>query len=336
MNAPALSPSPSPSPWIAVCRASNVRAKPYRVEIDGMALVLFRSAQGLAAFPDICPHRLAPLSRGRIVAGQLECAYHGWRFDGAGQCQAMPGLIGEVPRVRLAPWQVREQDGLIFVAREASDTLPYGGRLTGTGMARVVTASETRSTVAEVAENILDATHTHFIHKGLLRGLSSRRYRVIVTLSGGPGWVEARYEGETRQEGVLSRLLEGQRGISVGRFLAPGIAEIEFWSPRRIELATTFHLRQAAPDCVAGLGVLAGPGDGGLGWVKAALFRPLFDMAVAQDRHILAAVTDNRARFDGIKPVIGPLDLLRPSIDAILAGELPPLAGAPRTVEIEL
>ena len=327
---------PSPSSWTAVGRTSDVCEKPYRVEIDGMALVLFRSAQGLAAFPDVCPHRLTPLSRGRVVSGRLECAYHGWQFDGAGQCQAMPGLIGEVPRVRLAPWQVREQDGLIFVAREASSALPYSGRLAGAGVARMVTANETRSTLAEVAENILDATHTHFIHKGLLRGLSHRRYRVTVTVTGGSGWVEARYEGETRQEGLLSRLLEGQRGISVGRFLAPGIAEIEFWSPKRIELATTFHLRQMAADRVSGLGVLAGPSDGGLGWAKAALFRPLFDIAVAQDRQILAAATDNRARFTGMKPVIGPLDLLRPSIAAILAGNLPPVADAPRTFDIEL
>jgi len=327
---------PSPSPWTAVCRSSDLRDRPRRIAIDGTALVLFRAVEGVSAFPDICPHRQAPLSQGQVVDGRLQCAYHGWSFEGAGQCVAMPGLVGEAPRVRLSCWSVREQDGLVFVAREASDLASYGGRLTGAGVARMVMANTTRSTLAEVAENILDATHTHFIHKGLLRGLSRRRYRVTVTLSGGPGWVEARYEGEPRQEGLVSRLLEGGRGISVGRFLSPGIAEIEFWSANRIELATTFHLRQAAPDRVEGLGVLAGPLDGGLGWVKAALFRPLFDIAVAQDQRILGAVTDNRSVFDAVRPVIGPLDLLRPSIDAILAGEVPPVAGAPRTVEMEL
>jgi len=327
---------PSPSPWTAVCRTSDLGAQPRGVEIDGTALVLFRSDQGVSAFPDVCPHRQAPLSQGRVVSGHLQCRYHGWSFDGSGQCRAMPGLIGEPPRVRLSPWAARERDGLVFVAREASDIAPYGGRLTGAGIARMVMANRTRSTLAEVAENILDATHTHFIHKGLLRGLSRRRYRVTVTVTGGPGWAEARYEGEPQQEGLVSRLLEGARGISVGRFLAPGIAEIEFWSQNRIELATTFHLRQAAPDRVDGLGVLAGPRDGGLGWIRSALFRPLFAVAVAQDQRILAAATGNRARFPGMKPVIGPLDLLRPSIDAILAGELPPVAGAPRTMEIEL
>jgi nitrite reductase/ring-hydroxylating ferredoxin subunit len=41
------------------------------------------------AFEDRCPHRLAPLSEGRVEAdGTLLCAYHAWRFDGGGACTA--------------------------------------------------------------------------------------------------------------------------------------------------------------------------------------------------------------------------------------------------------
>ena len=42
-------------------------------------------------FPDVCPHRLVPLSEGRInEKGQLECPYHGWSFDGEGSCTSIP------------------------------------------------------------------------------------------------------------------------------------------------------------------------------------------------------------------------------------------------------
>lgn len=42
-------------------------------------------------FEDRCPHRLVPLSEGRInEAGQLECPYHGWTFSGSGQCEFIP------------------------------------------------------------------------------------------------------------------------------------------------------------------------------------------------------------------------------------------------------
>lgn len=43
------------------------------------------------AFHDACPHRLVPLSDGRITpSGELECPYHGWRFEGGGRCTTMP------------------------------------------------------------------------------------------------------------------------------------------------------------------------------------------------------------------------------------------------------
>jgi phenylpropionate dioxygenase-like ring-hydroxylating dioxygenase large terminal subunit len=38
--------------------------------------------------------RLAPLSEGRIEAGQLTCSYHGWRFNGEGQCTRVPQVGG--------------------------------------------------------------------------------------------------------------------------------------------------------------------------------------------------------------------------------------------------
>mgnify|MGYP001796055992 CR=1 FL=1 len=45
---------------------------------------------------DQCPHRLAPLSEGRInESGQLECPYDGWAFSGDGVCQHIPQQSSE-------------------------------------------------------------------------------------------------------------------------------------------------------------------------------------------------------------------------------------------------
>lgn len=46
---------------------------------------------------DECPHRMAPLSLGRIdpVTQLLECPYHGWRFDVNGTIQCIPQLDDE-------------------------------------------------------------------------------------------------------------------------------------------------------------------------------------------------------------------------------------------------
>lgn len=324
------------SGWTAVARSADIGRKPVRVLLRGRPLVLFRHDGALACLTDRCPHRSAPLSAGRVVAGGIECPYHGWQFDGSGRCRAMPALIGPLPRAFVPAHAVAERDGLVFAAFDKAPGEPYSTALSGQDTVATILKSRARSTLSEVAENILDATHTHFTHKGVLRGLSDKRYRVTVTVTGGDGWVEARYEGEPRQEGLVSRLLEGERSVSVGRFIAPGIAELEFWGKGGINLATTFHLQQETPDIVSGFGILSGPKQRGLGYLKAALFTPLFRIALAQDQRILRLASDNRAMFPEIQQMSTPTDVIRRHIDAILAGQRPSVADAPQTLVMEL
>ena len=72
------------------------------------------------AFADVCPHRLVPLSEGRLnAAGELECPYHGWSFNGAGQCTAIPQAEPEMEysarRSRCSSFATAEAQGLLFV-----------------------------------------------------------------------------------------------------------------------------------------------------------------------------------------------------------------------------
>ena len=62
----------------------------------GEPLLFGRGADGrVFALRDICPHRGIPLSFGRFDGREVECCYHGWRFDGAGRCTAIPSLVPE-------------------------------------------------------------------------------------------------------------------------------------------------------------------------------------------------------------------------------------------------
>lgn len=325
-----------PSKWTAVARSSDLRKRPLALTIDGVPLVIFRSGDEISCLTDRCPHRSAPLSGGTVVDGAIQCPYHGWRYNGAGQCVAVPGHLGDLPRSFIPRHAVREADGLIFVSLAKEPGTPYTGALSGPGSVSKMLTNQVHSTLAEVAENILDATHTHYTHRGVLRGLSARRYKVTVSVTGGDGWVEARYEGEPQQEGLVSRLFEGERSVSVGRFIAPGIAELEFWGKLGPNLVTTFHLRQETPDEVRGIGVLTGPKQGGLGLLKGWLFMPLFRIAVGQDQRILSAAHRRRKQFGDIRQMIGPLDVMRPHIDAILEGRRPSVADEPVTIVMEL
>ena len=326
----------SPDCWQAIALTSQIGAKPLRILFAGQPVVLFRSGKEIAALQDRCPHRLVELSKGKVVGGEIECPYHGWRFNAAGACTAVPGSAEAVPGYRIARFRTFEKEGVLFLARGTPEEEPYLHCAEGAKIILRLVRSSTRSTLIDTAENILDATHTHFTHKGLLRGLSTERQRVRVDITGGPGWVEACYTGEERQHGLISRLLEGERVKTIGRFRYPGIAELEYWGPKGLVLATTFHLRQAADEQVDGIGCLIGPRNGLFDHIKSYAFRPMFRIALEQDRRVLTSASRNAAFWPEAKPVIGPLDFLRRGIEAILLGELPPEAAQPRTAYIEL
>ncbi len=96
-----------------------------RAEILGEPVLLGRDKAGNAfALRDICPHRAAPLSAGRLVAEpdgtpSIECPYHGWRFGTDGTCRAIPSLADgqtfETARVKVRSWAVAESQGLVFI-----------------------------------------------------------------------------------------------------------------------------------------------------------------------------------------------------------------------------
>src|SRR4051795_11057186 len=116
--------------WYVACasRELELGAKPLARTILNTPLILFRRPDGKpAALLDRCAHRNAPLSLGRTVAGEIECAYHGWRYNDAGVCVKVPGLLGEADKTtRAVPrFQTREQDGFVWLYAEP-DAQPCG------------------------------------------------------------------------------------------------------------------------------------------------------------------------------------------------------------------
>ncbi|WJX50145.1 pheophorbide a oxygenase [Trifolium repens] len=76
---------------------------PTPFQLLGREIVLWfdNSKSQWVAFDDKCPHRLAPLSEGRIdEGGNLQCSYHGWSFDGSGGCVVIPQASPEGPEAR--------------------------------------------------------------------------------------------------------------------------------------------------------------------------------------------------------------------------------------------
>ena len=78
-------------PHVDVVLADIALNSPFRVEHEGMKIVVVRTGSGISSFEDLCPHAFWPLSEGCVRDGVLECPGHGWEFNAAtGRCLNAP------------------------------------------------------------------------------------------------------------------------------------------------------------------------------------------------------------------------------------------------------
>lgn len=115
----------NPNHWYIVALGSEVINKPVSVVVwkqaistTGYAYALYRDSQGqVHALEEHCPHRQVKLSHGQVIGNELKCAYHGWRFNSAGKCAAVPYLAAnqKLPNCTIRRYPVKEQDGFIWL-----------------------------------------------------------------------------------------------------------------------------------------------------------------------------------------------------------------------------
>lgn len=153
-----------------------------RIEMLGEPVLLGRTRAGTAfALRDICPHRAAPLSAGRLVAygseGEaVECPYHGWRFRAAdGICSSVPSLLSDqdlaVERIRVRAFPVQESQGMIFVhfaadprSARTPEPLPAFEGVVG-GAPKLVDRMDFDTHVDQAVVGLMDPTHGPYVHQ---------------------------------------------------------------------------------------------------------------------------------------------------------------------------
>jgi len=155
------------------------RDRPSQVSIYDTGLVLFFDGSGqLNCLRDLCPHRMARLSDGQIVDGRLECLYHGWQFDGAGDCQLIPQMLeGRDYPIRscVRRYALEIVDGIVWVwagAADAADaSLIPAGRASGAeGVTAVTFQMDLPYDQSYLIENVIDVAHIHIAHHGVRGG----------------------------------------------------------------------------------------------------------------------------------------------------------------------
>ena len=216
--------------WYPVaCLRDLDPARPSAFTLLEQDLVLWweASAGQWRAFADVCPHRLVPLSEGRLnSAGELECPYHGWSFNGAGQCTAIPQAEEAAaasacasPRSRCRSYATATGQGMLFVfagdaERAAAVPLPLVPPLEEPGWLVQDTFRDLPMDALTLLENVLDVSHVPFTHHRTV-GRRENAAPVVAELTGaGPeGFTASWPEGPRR----------GKLGSQATTFAAPGL-----------------------------------------------------------------------------------------------------------------
>jgi phenylpropionate dioxygenase-like ring-hydroxylating dioxygenase large terminal subunit len=103
--------------WYAVGWVSETQDGKISRTVLNQPIVCFRKSDGRwAGVSDRCPHRFAPLHKGRIIGDTIQCGYHGLQFDGSGKCVYNPIGNGKIPdSARIESFPVVERYGLLWI-----------------------------------------------------------------------------------------------------------------------------------------------------------------------------------------------------------------------------
>lgn len=134
-------------------------------------IVVYRDLEhgALHALEDRCPHRFAPLSKGRVISEGIQCGYHGLSFDHSGQCvrNFFSNAAPAAARVRSFP--VEERPGTVWVwlgdPEIADPNLVPEVRHHGDASMRYVKGTTTvKSSYLLLSDNLMDLSHATFLH----------------------------------------------------------------------------------------------------------------------------------------------------------------------------
>ncbi|BAB66045.1 aromatic ring-hydroxylating oxygenase subunit alpha [Sulfurisphaera tokodaii] len=152
--------------WLPVAFSDEVKDV-YETNVLGQDIVIIRKNEKLYGLSNRCPHRLAKLSKGKIIEDEIQCPYHGWRFNLEGKLTIVPSL-GKKINVNLRKYYIKEKYGIIWVCiNEPKDDLPEIKEWESFRKIKCgpyyINANPFR-----VLENLFDVSHFPYVHENYL------------------------------------------------------------------------------------------------------------------------------------------------------------------------
>jgi vanillate O-demethylase monooxygenase subunit len=162
--------------WYAAALSSEVGPEAlFHRRILDTSILIYRRQDGTAvAIHDRCPHRFAPLHLGKRVGDEVQCLYHGLKFDCEGRCTHSPhgnGLIPKAARARSFPLEERYGFLWIWMGDAAPDPtrLPDFGELdVGPASGVAFTYMHLKANYELIIDNVMDLSHIDHVHSEII------------------------------------------------------------------------------------------------------------------------------------------------------------------------
>ena len=177
--------------WYTAAFSEEISQAPICRTLLGQPLALFRTEEGSAvALHDRCPHRFAPLHKGKVIGEAIQCPYHGLRFDAKGACVFNPSGDGKLPRAaQVVSYPLRELDGIIWIwfgdeTPDESQIVRYEIFNQPDRWTTIQDRLDVAASYALVADNLLDLSHAEFVHPDLATPGFNKRVQLTVEQEG--------------------------------------------------------------------------------------------------------------------------------------------------------
>lgn len=155
--------------WQPVCCSHELplgRALP--ICILGEEFTLYRGQSGAPYLVgDRCAHRGTQLSVGWVEGNCIRCFYHGWKYDGSGQCVEQPAEPTPFAhKIRISSYPVKEYIGLIFafLGEGEPPVFPRYPKLESAEISLDVAGWKRICNYFNNIDNSLDNAHVRFVH----------------------------------------------------------------------------------------------------------------------------------------------------------------------------
>ena len=178
--------------WYVAAWSSEVGRSLLARTIIERPILLYRKQSGEAvAIGNMCPHRFAPLSKGKLIDDVVQCGYHGLRFGSTGECVLNPHHDGKLPpKMRVPSYAVVERHNMIWLwmgedaqAADASK-IPDFSCHTDPSLAFVGGLIEMKANYELISDNLLDLAHAEFVHEGILSSEAITQSKLETTQNG--------------------------------------------------------------------------------------------------------------------------------------------------------